>query len=88
MTIFARIFLSTAAIVAAALMYFVSLEEDATTKQYREATEEPLVDEAYLLAAIVAEQMGRTTDGPPSFQNFLLARFGPWEKHLKRCAPR
>lgn len=35
--------------------YFVSHERDATTRQYREATEEPLVDMAYLLASLVAE---------------------------------
>lgn len=35
--------------------YFVSHEKEATTKQYREATEEPIVDMAYLLAALVAE---------------------------------
>lgn len=38
--------------------YFVRTEVEETKQRYREATEEPLVDFSYLLASIVAEQVG------------------------------
>ena len=54
MTIWARIATSIILLFALVFSYFIKVEMDETKKRYREATEEPLVDLAHVLAAIVA----------------------------------